>query len=111
MAVAFTRLCSSLVAAATATYYTVAASTRARIDAVALTNTDTVARTVSVYLVSSGGSAGVSNIVLQSYSLAPGQTIRVKGAMGQVLQTGGKIMAVASVANVVNIYASGVEVT
>lgn len=111
MAVAFTRLCSSLIAATGTTYYTVAASTRTRIDAMVLTNTDTVARTVSVYLVSSGGSAGDSNVVLSSFNLAPGQTLRVKGAIGQVLQTGSTIRASASVANKVNIYASGVEVT
>lgn len=111
MAVTFTRLCSSLIAASATAYYTVDASTRTRIDAMALTNTDSQARTVSVYLVASGGSATDSNVVLKDYNLAPGQTIRVKGAIGQVLQTGAKIFAVASVANVVNIYASGVEVT
>ena len=111
MTVAITRLATTLVAASATSVYTVAESTRTRIDAMTLTNTDTAARTVSIYLVSSGGSPGDSNIVLKDASIAPGASLRVKEAVGQVLHTGGKIYAVASVASKVAIYASGVEVT
>ena len=111
MSVQITRLATSLIAASATAYYTVATDTRTRIDAMTLTNTDTSTRTVSVYLVASGGSPGASNIILSNTSIAPSATLRVKEAFGQVLHSGGKIYAAASVASVVNIYASGVEVT
>jgi hypothetical protein len=110
MAVTPTRLCATYVPTAVDTLYTVGTGTVTRIDAMVLTNTDTSAQTVSVYLVPSGGTPDNSNIVMAAQSIAPGETRRVSGAIGQVLRAGGTIRALASAATKVAIYASGVEI-
>ena len=110
MAVNPTRLCSTYVPIVTDALYTVGTSTVARIDAMVLTNTDTSVQTVSVWLVASGGGADNSNVVLSAAQIAPGQTLRVAGAIGQVLRAGGTIQALSTISNKVNIYASGVEI-
>lgn len=111
MAVNLDRLANALLDTSVTTVYTVAASTTARIDAMALTNNGALAATVSIWLVSSGGGASATTCVMSAQSIAPGQTVLVKGAIGQVLRQGGTIQAQASVASLVSIYASGVEIT
>lgn len=108
MAVTPLRLCTAFVPVAMDAVYT--ASNTVRIDAMVLTNADVALHTVSVHLVSNGGGADASNIVFSNQPLAPGETRRVAGAIGQVLRSGGTIRAVASTAGAVNIYASGVEI-
>lgn len=93
-----------------ATYYT-ATAVKARIDALVLTNTSAGAVTATVYLVPSGGSAGASNCILSARSLAAGESYVVPGALGQWLDSGGTIQALASSATSITIVASGVEST
>lgn len=93
-----------------ATYYT-ATGVKARIDAMALTNTSAGAVTATVHLVPSGGSAGASNCILSARSLAAGETYVVPGALGQWVETGGTIQALASGATSITLVASGVEST
>ena len=111
MAVNINRLANTLIGTSADAVYTVPASTVTRIDAMALTNTDTNAQTASIWLVASGGGANAQTIVMSAQQIGPGQTVIVKGALGQVLKQGGTIQAQASVANRINIYASGVEIT
>lgn len=111
MAVTPTRLCSTYVPATIGTLYTAPTSTVARIDAIEVTNTDTAVQTVTIYLVASGGAADASNAVMYQQGIAPNETRRVSGAIGQVLRAGGTIQAIATATSKVNIYASGVEIT
>ena len=111
MAVTLTRLASTLLGATTATVYTAPHAGRARIDAMTITNTDTAAQTFSIYLVGASGTASDANMLVKTRTVAAGQTYRVREAVGQVLHSEGTIQAVASTANKLAIYASGVEVT
>lgn len=112
MAITPKRLVSgSQLTAVAATYYTAPASTRARIDACALTNTTAGAVTATLHLVPSGGSAAVSNMVLSAKSLAAGETFIPPGAIGQWLEAGGTLQAMASAGAAITLVASGVEFT
>ena len=110
MAVTPTRLCSTYLPGTIVALYTVPTGVVTRIDAMALTNPGGTALTVSIHLVAAGASADNSNVILSSYTLAPGETRRVTSAIGQVLRAGGTVQGVCSTANAVNIYASGVEI-
>lgn len=101
----------SQIAASATTYYTAATGTKARIDSLALTNTTGTGRTVTLYLVPSGGTAGVTNCVLSAYTVAAGETYVPPGIIGQWLESGGTLQAVASAATAVTLVASGVEWT
>ncbi len=60
---------------AAATYYTAPANTKVVLKKLTFTNTDTVARTVTVYLVPSGGTAGVTNILVSARAIAAGDAM------------------------------------
>lgn len=91
-----------------ATYYT-ATNVRSRIDSCALTNTTGGAVTATLHLVPSGGSASASNRVLSAYSIAAGQTYVPPGIIGQWIESGGTLQALASSATSISLVASGVE--
>lgn len=93
-----------------ATYYT-STNCKTRIDAMALTNTTGGAITATVHLIPSGGSASASNTILSAQSIAAGATLIVPGAIGQWLEAGGFIQALASGATSISIVASGVQYT
>jgi hypothetical protein len=65
-------------------------------------NADTVARTVTVYRVPNGGTAGAGNILAQPISLAAGATVTLP-LSGQALINGASLQAVASADHVVNL--------
>lgn len=100
----------SQIAASATTYYT-ATNVKARIDAIALTNTTEGAITATVHLVPSGGTADATNCILSAYSIAAGATYVVPGAIGQWLEEGGTVQALASAATSITLVASGVEWT
>lgn len=100
----------SQIAASATTYYT-ATNVRARIDACSLTNTTGGAITVTMHIVASGGTADATNCVLSSYSVAAGQTYVPPGVVGQWIEEGGTLQALASSATSVTLVASGVEYT
>lgn len=91
-----------------ATYYA-ATNVRARIDALVLTNTSGGAVSATVYLVPSGGSAGVSNCILSNRSLNANESYVVPGAIGQWIEAGGSIQALAGSNATITLVASGVE--
>lgn len=111
MAVTPKRLVSGSQIAATATTYYTATNVKARIDAMTLTNTTAGAITVDLHLVPSGGTAGVTNQILDGYSVAANASYVVKEAIGHWVEAGGTIQALASSATSVTIVASGVEYT
>jgi hypothetical protein len=92
-----------------ATYYTVPGSTTATITGITLCNTDSAARTVTLHLVASGGSADDGNTLLDAISLNAGETII--DDTRRAMNAGDFIRAVASVTNVVSIRVDGAEIT
>lgn len=93
------------------TQYSTPASTKAIIDKATVTNTDTVNRTFSVNLVTSGGSAANSNLVIDDRSVVPGETYTCPELVGQVLEAGGFISTIASAATALTFRVSGREIT
>jgi hypothetical protein len=91
------------------TQYTASAAT-AIIDKFTATNTGTANQTLSVNLVTSGGTAGVTNLIAASRSIAPGETYTFPEIVGHVLNTGGFISTLASSTGI-TIRASGREIT
>jgi hypothetical protein len=84
---------------------------RAIIDKATVTNTDTVARTFSVNIVTSGGSAGVSNLVIDTRTVQPDETYLCPELVGHVLAPGGFISTIASNATSLTLRVSGREIT
>ena len=100
----------SLLTNVAATYYTSPANTVTYITNVSLTNTDTVARTVTLHLVPSAGSATAANRILSAHPIAAGKTFVPPQAIGQTLPIGGTLQALADTGAVVALVASGIQV-
>lgn len=92
-----------------ATYYTVPANTITTISACSLTNSTATARTATVYLVPSGGTADATNIILSARTIAAGETYNVAAAIGQTIPAGATIQALAEAGTAITIVASGYE--
>ena len=92
------------------TQYT-ATNAKAIIDKFTATNTSAANVTLSVNLVTSGGSPGAANLVVDARSIAPDETYTFPELVGQVLESGGFISTIASAATSLTIRASGREIT
>ncbi len=92
------------------TQYT-ATNATAIIDKATVTNTTAGNLTFSVNLVTSGGSPGASNLIIDDRAIAPGETYTCPELVGQVLANGGFISTIASAATSLTIRASGREIT
>ncbi len=97
--------------AAAAVYYTAPANTTAEIGAATVTNVTATARTVTVSLVPSGGSAGLTNIVVQTRTVPANAAVQLWELIGQKLPPGATIQALADAATAVNLTVGGYEVT
>lgn len=93
-----------------ATYYTVPAGTKTIIKKCTFTNNDTAVRTVTLYLVESGGSAGVTNLIIKAKAIAPGEVYEAYEVEGHIMNAGDFIRALADSASQVSFHASGVEI-
>ena len=91
------------------TYYTAPNNTTTTISAMTLTNDTTSAVTATVHIVPSGSTATSLNKVLSARTISAGESYNVGGAIGQTLEAGGTIQALASVAASITIVASGYE--
>jgi predicted phage tail protein len=91
------------------TQYT-ATAVRAIIDKFTVTNTSAGNVTLSVNLVTSGGTAGASNLVLDARAIAPDETYICPELVGHALEAGGFISTLASAATSLTIRCSGREV-
>ena len=91
------------------TQYT-ATAVRAIIDKFTVTNTSAGNVTLSVNLVTSGGTAGASNLVLDARAIAPDETYICPELVGHALEAGGFISTLASAANSLTIRCSGREI-
>ena len=92
------------------TQYT-AANVTTIIDKFTATNYDTVARSITVNLVTSGDTVGNANKIVASRTLQPNETYLFPELVGAALAPGGFISTIASNATGINIRASGREVT
>lgn len=102
---------TSLAGIAADTKYTAPAATKTIIDKFTATNTDSSARTISIYLVPSGQLAATTYLITKALSIAAGATEDVTDVKNHILNTGDFIAVLASVADVVVIRASGREIT
>lgn len=93
------------------TVYTSPNATTTIIDKFTATNTDSSTRTLSVYLVPEGGSVSASNAIIDGLSIATDTTVDITSLQNQILGPGDTIFVSASVGSVVNIRASGRQVT
>lgn len=87
----------------------VAANTIQIVKQAVFTNTDTANRTITVYVVRSGGSAGATDILIDAQVLSPGQAYPAPELANLVLNAGDAVYALADVASKVNAVASGFQ--
>jgi hypothetical protein len=92
------------------TQYT-ATSVRAIIDKATITNTSAANVTVSVNLVTSGGAAGASNLIISSRTIVPAEAYLCPELVGQVLEAGSFISTIAGAATSLTMRVSGREVS
>lgn len=92
------------------TQYT-ATNCKTIIDKFTVTNTSAGNVTFSVNLVTSGGSAGASNLILDTRSIAPDECYTCPELVGQALEPSGFISTIASAATSLTIRVSGREIT
>ena len=81
------------------------------IDKFTATNYSAAAATISVNLVTGGGSAGDANLITKTKTLQPSEVYTFPEIVGQVLAASGFISTIAGTASAINIRASGREVT
>lgn len=93
------------------TYYTGAEKTNTIIKKLTFTNTDTSNRTVTVYIVPSGGSADATTTLISAKVLIPGETWECFEAEGHVIEPAGTLQMVASAATAITAIGSGVKIT
>lgn len=93
-----------------ATYYTVGTATKAIIKRATFCNDHSGVVAVSISLVPSGGSAAYGNTITKTKSLAAAETWSCPDVENHVLETGGFISMVASVASKVGVRISGFEI-
>jgi len=92
------------------TQYT-AVNAKAIIDKFTVTNTSSGNVTISVNLVTSGGTPGASNLIVDTRSITPDETYTCPELVGQALEPGGFISTIASAATSLTIRCSGREIT
>lgn len=91
------------------TQYT-AINAKALVTKFTATNTSAANVALSINIVTSGGSAGASNLIVTK-TIAPGDTYTFPEIVGQTLESGGFISTIASAAASLTIRASGYEIT
>jgi len=91
--------------------YTVPASTKAIIDKMSATNTDVGSQTITVYIVPSGQVVGAEYTITSAQSIGAGASVDLTEMKNQILESGDKVYAVASVASKVVSRISGREIT
>jgi hypothetical protein len=92
------------------TQYT-AVNVKAIIDKFTVTNTSANNVTFSCNLVTVSGSAGASNLIVDSRTIVPDETYTCPELVGQALEPGGFISTIAGTATSLTIRASGREIS
>ena len=88
-----------------------ATNVRAIIDKATITNTSANNVTVSVNLVTVSGSAGASNLIIDTRTIVPDETYLCPELVGQVLEAGSFISTIAGTASTLTMRVSGREVS
>ena len=88
-----------------------ATNVRAIIDKATITNTSGSNVTVSVNLVTVSGSAGASNLIIDTRTIVPDETYLCPELVGQVLEAGGFISTIAGAGTSLTMRVSGREVS
>jgi hypothetical protein len=101
---------AKIVEAVQTTQYTSTGATTI-IDKFTATNYSAVPATISVNLVTTSFSAGNSNLITKTKTLAAGEVYTFPELVGQVLGIGDFISTIAGTASAINIRVSGREVT
>ena len=96
--------------ASNATYYTSPANKQTILSKLTLTNVSSVAQTVDVHIVPSGGSADATNRLISTKTLDTNEAWAAFPVEGQILQPGDSIQASAGAVDSILIMASGVEI-
>ena len=91
-----------------ATIYT-ATNGAAIIKKVPLSNTTGSSRTVDMHIVAAGGSAAVTNQILEAYAVAANTTASPDVMVNQIIPKGAFLQALASAASAITVIISGVE--
>jgi hypothetical protein len=81
------------------------------IDKVTATNYSAAAATISVNLVTAGGTAGNNDLIVKTKTLQASETYTFPELVGHVLNPGGFISTIAGTASAINIRVSGRVVT
>lgn len=81
------------------------------IDKFTATNYDTVARTISVNIVTGADTAGNQNLIVKTKTLQAGETYTFPEIVGIALAVSGFISTIASSATAINIRANGREIS
>lgn len=92
------------------TQYTCPTGARTIIDKATVTNTGALMATISVRLVPSGGTAGLSNTITASRALAAGEVYALPEIVGQILGPGEFISTLAGTASAIVLRVSGREI-
>lgn len=88
-----------------------ATNCRTIIDKFTVTNTSANNVTFSCNLIASGGSAGDSNLIIDTKTIAAGETYLCPELIGQTLEINGFVSTLAGAATSLTISASGREIT
>lgn len=91
-------------------YYLVPGNTRTTIKKLTFSNSTSAARLVTVYLVPSGGTAGVTNMLCITKTVGAYDTWDCDKASGHTLEAGSTLQCLADAATAITIHASGIEV-
>ncbi len=95
--------------AATTTQYT-STSVRTIIDKFTATNVTGAVANIAVYVIPSGGTAGLTNLVLQTKALAAGECYVCPELVGQIMEAGDFIATLAGTASAIVIRISGRQI-
>jgi len=110
MSTALKRAYTGQLAATVATLYTCPANTTARVLKSTATNDTTTPDTVTFYLVPSGGTAGVTNLILNTKAIGNKETYECPEVVGQILEAGDTIQGLAGTADQITAALGVVEI-
>ena len=97
-------------AAANTTLYTAAANTRVKILAASVVNDTTTSKYISFHRVPSGGAVGDANMIINQKVVGSRESVSLWELIGQVLETGDLLSAIAETADQLTVHISGIEV-
>lgn len=102
------KLARAEITATAATYYTVPASQFAQITAATLTNKTGSPVTATIYIVDSAGSTADDNaLIVEAVSVPANDVIGLPELVGQVLEPGETIQALAGSVDAITLFVSG----